>query len=100
MSRIAKARTAVEIREFLKKSDDWLRACILLNINAGFGNVYCAKLRADHIDFKSGWYDLIRQKSGIPSQFIIWKRTRDAIAKTMRERQINLRGSSCPTNFD
>ena len=98
VSRIAKVRTAVdvgsldfvavEIREFLKKSDDWLRACILLDINAGFGNVHCAKLRADHIVFRSGWYDLTRQKSGIPSQFIIWKRTRDAIAETMRERPV------------
>lgn len=98
ISRIAKADrqaehgrldfTATELRKLLKASSGWLKACVLLGINAGFGNIDCGRLRADHIDFETGWYDLPRRKSGIPRRFFVWQETRNAIATAMADRPV------------
>ena len=80
--------TAAEVRKLVKNSDGWLNACILLGVNAGFGNLDCGRLQAGQIDFESGWYDLPRQKSGIPRRLFLWNKTRDAINEAMRERPI------------
>jgi integrase len=79
---------ADEVRQLLAKSKGCLKACILLGINAGFGNSDCARLREDHIDFESAMCDLPRQKSGILRQFFAWQKTRDAIRDAMNERPI------------
>lgn len=80
--------TSGELRTLIEGSGGWLKACILVGINAGFGNSDCARLREDHIDFKTGWYDLPRAKSGIPRQCFLWPRTLDAIRQAMDERPI------------
>ena len=85
--------TADELQTLIDAADDWLKACILLGINGGFGNTDCARLREDHIDFETGWYDLPRMKSGIPRQCFLWARTRDAVQSAMHERPISLSNS-------
>jgi integrase len=79
---------ALEVRCLLSETDDWLRACILLGINAGFGNRDCSELQKSHISFESGWYDLRRGKTGIPRRAYLWPETRQAIRNAMNERPI------------
>ncbi len=43
--------TAEELIAILAKSSSWLKACILLGINAGFGAADCGRLRSQNIDF-------------------------------------------------
>ncbi|MEO1979678.1 MAG: tyrosine-type recombinase/integrase [Fuerstiella sp.] len=77
-----------EIRTLWSRSTGWLRACILLGINTGFGNADCGGLHAHHIDSKSGWYDLARAKTGIPRRFYVWEETRNAIREAMKSRPV------------
>ncbi|MEO1979300.1 MAG: tyrosine-type recombinase/integrase [Fuerstiella sp.] len=75
--------TAEEIRALLAVVKGWPRACILLGINAGFGNAHCGGLRRNNIDLKTGWYDVPRAKSGIDRRFYVWEETRQAIREAM-----------------
>ncbi len=77
---------ADEIRRLLAVANGWLKACILLGVNMGFGNEDCSKLRSNHIDFDSGWYDLPRHKTGIERRAMLWPETRQAIRQAMNER--------------
>jgi len=78
---------AIEIRSMLEHSDGWLQACILLGINAGFGNQDCSGLRISHVDKETGWYDLRRRKTGIPRRAFMWKETREAISAAIVQRK-------------
>lgn len=80
--------TAAEARALVDNSDGWLRACILLGLNAGFGNADCARLSSNFFDVNSGWYDLPRQKTGIDRRFPLWPETAEAIREAMRARPI------------
>ena len=80
--------TATEIRSLLGDSGDWLSACILLGINAGFGNRDCSALHESHIDFEAGWYELRRGNTGIVRRANLWPETRQAIQNAIGERPI------------
>lgn len=80
--------SAEEIRTLLGCADGWMRACILLGINNGFGNRDCSSLRERHFDRDNGWYDLRRSKTGIPRRSWLWLDTREAIREAMVERSI------------
>jgi integrase len=80
--------SAEELKTLLAASNGWLKSCVLLGINAGFGNFDCGRLRSAHIDFSTGRYDLARPKSGIPRQCIMWSRTLDAIQAAMVGRPV------------
>ncbi len=80
--------SAEELRTLIEAAEGWLKACVLLGINCGFGNLDCGRLRSGHVDFDSGFYDLPRQKSGIPRQCTMWRCTLDAIELAMRDRPI------------
>ena len=64
--------SADEIQKLLKASDGWLKACILLGINGGMGNADCGRLSTTFLNVQSGWYDLAREKTGIPRRFRLW----------------------------
>ena len=80
--------TATEAKALVDNADGWLRACILLGLNGGFGNADCGRLSTQFFDVESGWYDLPRAKSGIDRRFPLWPETAEAIRETMRARPI------------
>lgn len=80
--------SAAEIRTLLDASSGWLHACILLGINGGMGNADCGRLSTSFLKLKSGWYDMERQKTGVPRRFRIWQETADAIREAMSQRPI------------
>ena len=80
--------SAKEVRALLNGCGGYLRASVLLGINAGFGNADCGRLKTSHVDFADGWYDLPRKKTGIPRRFYMWQETRDAIFAAIRQRPI------------
>jgi integrase len=80
--------TADEVQKLLKASDGWLKASILLGINGGMGNADCGRLSTRFLDLSSGWYDLAREKTGIPRRFRLWPETVEAIRAAMMKRII------------
>lgn len=80
--------TSEELTAILGNCDGWLKASVLLGINAGFGAADCGRLRVQNIDFERGWYDLPRRKTAIPRRFFVWQETRDAIKEAMRQRPL------------
>ena len=80
--------TSEEVQSLLKASSGWLHACILLGINGGMGNADCGRLSTTFLDLKSGWYDLAREKTGIPRRFRLWPETVEAIRAAMMKRII------------
>ncbi len=79
--------SAEEVRKLLDETTGWMRACILLGVNAGFGNRDCSTLRINHVDSKDGWFELRRQKTGIPRRAFLWSETRDAISAAVASRR-------------
>lgn len=90
--RIARAAKGVrmfepdEIAALLKKASPQLAAMILLGCNAGLGQSDCANLPIDAIDFRTGWLDYPRPKTGIPRRVPLWKETLAAIKKAIAVR--------------
>ena len=84
---------AAELTSLLAEASGWLKACILLGINAGFGAADCGRLRKQNVDFVNGWYDLPRRKTAVPRRFYMWPETREAIAAAIKVRPT-------PTNPD
>lgn len=91
--------SAAEIQKLLTKSESWLKACILLGINGGMGNADCGRLSTKFLDLKSGWYDLPRQKTGIPRRFRLWQETINAIKSAMMKRPIAKNDDDDPLCF-
>ena len=91
--------SAKEIQALLKQSESWLKACILLGINGGMGNADCGRLSTTFLDLKSGWYDLPRQKTGIPRRFRLWPETTKAIRAAMMKRPIAKNNDDDPLCF-
>ncbi len=78
--------TAQELQLLLKDSKNLnLKACILLGLNAGFGNTDCAELTTRAVDLEKGWIDFPRPKTGVERRVPLWPETvqaiRDALAK-------------------
>lgn len=91
--------SAEEIQKLLKASGSWLHACILLGINGGMGNADCGRLSTRFLDLQSGWYDLPRQKTGIPRRFRLWPETIEAIRAAMMKRPIAKNDDDDPLCF-
>ena len=88
-----------EIRALLNASSGWLKACILLGINGGMGNADCGRLSTTFLKIDSGWYDLAREKTGIPRRFKLWPETIEAIRSAMRQRPIAKNDADDPLCF-
>lgn len=73
-----------EIRRLLDASDPIMRGMILLGVNCGFGQTDISGLPVSAIDFRGGWIDFGREKTGVPRKCPVWGETaaalRDAIA--------------------
>jgi integrase len=80
--------TSDEARKLVESSGGWLKACILLGLNAGFGNTDCARLKAKLIDFKTGWLDYPRPKTAIERRVPLWPETLAAIREAIQARPI------------
>ena len=65
-----------------------LRACILLGINAGFGNTDCGSLTDAVVDPRTAWIDFPRPKSGVERRFPLWPETAAAIQEAMCRRPV------------
>lgn len=68
---------AEELRQLIAAATGYLKPCVLLGINAGFGASDCGKLRKEHV--ADEWYDLPRAKTGVPRQAWLWPETCRAI---------------------
>lgn len=91
--------TPDEIKALLKASSGWLHACILLGINGGMGNADCGRLSTKFLKLQSGWYDLPREKTGIPRRFQLWPETIAAIRAAMMKRIIPKNEADDPLCF-
>jgi len=91
--------SAAEIRALLAASKGWLHACVLLGINGGMGNADCGRLSTTFLNLDSGWYDLPREKTGIPRKFRLWDETVQAIRSAMRKRPIAKNDADDPLCF-
>jgi integrase len=63
-----------------------LRAMILLGINCGFGNSDVSSLQRSAIDFKKGWIDYPRPKTGVDRRCKLWPETIAALQAAIAER--------------
>lgn len=68
-----------EIVRLLKNSRPVLKAMVLLGVNCGYGNADCSRLETRFIDFKTGWVDFPRPKTGVKRRAKLWPETLDAI---------------------
>ncbi|MFO0819068.1 MAG: tyrosine-type recombinase/integrase [Pirellulales bacterium] len=71
--------TPAEIKSLLEIANPTMKAMILLGVNAGFGNNDCATLPINAIDWKRGWIDHARPKTGIARRVPLWRETLDAL---------------------
>ena len=60
-----------------------MKACVLLGINGGFGNVDCAMLPISAIDLKDAVVDFERPKTGVQRTVPLWAETVKALAEAM-----------------
>ncbi len=79
--------TKDEIHELIASSTvPFLKPCILLGINAGFGNTDCSELTIKVVDLKTGWLDFPRPKTGIPRRVKLWPETVAALLEYQEHR--------------
>ncbi len=71
--------TAVQIRSLIAKADSYLKPCILLGINAGYGNTDCAELTKSVVDLESEWLEFPRPKTGVRGASKLWPETLAAL---------------------
>ncbi len=77
---------AAEVRLLLDKAGPVLKAQILLAINAAFGQSDLARLPKSAIEFKTGWIDHGRQKTGIARRCPLWEATIAAVKAAIEVR--------------
>ena len=75
---------ASELRTILEHAGMPIRAMVMLAANAGFGNNDIACLPTRAIDFRTGWLDFGRPKTGVPRRVPLWPETL-ALLKEARE---------------
>lgn len=80
--------TAEQVRCLVDSAEGFLKPCILLGINAGFGNTDCSELTTKVVDLKSGWLDFPRPKTGVPRRVKLWPETIAAMQIYEAERPI------------
>lgn len=71
--------TRNQVRAMLEAASVPMRAMILLGVNCGFGNQDCATLPQSAIDWKGGWINYPRPKTGIERRCKLWKETLSAL---------------------
>lgn len=69
--------TAEQIRTLIDAADPYMKAMVLLGINAGFGPADCVSLVAS--DIEDGWYDSFRVKTQVPRRVPLWPETLAAV---------------------
>ncbi len=72
-----------ETLALLETSQSQIKAMILLGLNAGYGNLDCARLKTT--DVKGVWLDVPRGKTGQKRRCWLWPETRDAIKAVVRD---------------
>jgi integrase len=77
---------AAEIQTLMDAANIPMKAMILLGVNCGLGNNDVALLESSHIDFKNGWIDYPRPKTGVQRRAKIWPETIEAIKKAIARR--------------
>lgn len=81
--------TAAEARSLIESAGtDTMKACILLGLNAGFGNTDCASLTTRSVDFATGWIDFPRPKTGVPRRVPMWPETAAALKLAISARPV------------
>lgn len=88
-SRSSKPRkefTRGEIRLMIDSAGLHLKAMILLAINGGLGQMDLSSLSFSHLEYKKGWVDFPRTKTGIERLFPLWPETTEAIKQSIQER--------------
>ncbi len=89
----AKHFTRAEVRGLLKAShgdgvaDLRMHAAILLAINTGCQNEDVQTLRFRHIDWRGGWYNQPRKKTGKQRRAKLWARTLKALRRMVANRE-------------
>jgi integrase len=83
----ARILTAEQIRAAIETAGVYLRAMILLGINAGFGNHDCATLTFQDLDLEGGWHNHPRPKTGVPRRAKLWPETVRALKAAIAARR-------------
>jgi integrase len=79
--------TADQIRALIDAAGIYMRAMLLLAINAGFGNHDCATLTLSDLDLDGGWHNHPRPKTGVPRRAKLWPETIEAIRAAIAKRR-------------
>jgi integrase len=77
---------AAQIRSLYYKTDQPLKAMILLGINCGFGNHDCGTLPKSAMDLDGGWVNYPRPKTSIERRCPLWPETVEALREWLVER--------------
>jgi integrase len=76
-----------ECRELLAATNNvQLQACIMLGLNAGFGNTDCSTLTKSSVNLETGWIDFPRPKTGIERRVPLWPETVSALTAALDKR--------------
>lgn len=78
--------TAGQVRKLITAASPQVRAMMFLGINGGFGNTDVASLKQSDIDFRSGWLNLPRIKTGKPRRCPLWPETIEALKAAIEKR--------------
>lgn len=65
-----------------------IKACILLGLNAGFGNTDCSGLTTRALNLEKQWIDYPRPKTGIERRVPMWPETVEAIRNVLSVRPV------------
>ena len=79
----SKSFTREETVELLEISQPQIKAMILLGLNAGYGNLDCARLKTT--DVRGVWLDVPRGKTGQKRRAWLWPETRAAIKAVVKQ---------------
>jgi len=70
-----------QIHKLHDAANDQFKAIILLGCNGGFTGKDVAELTAAHIDFRAGWLEMPRSKTGVNRRAKLWPQTIQAIER-------------------
>ena len=79
--------TPEQVKLLIQNASPALKAMVLLSLNTGMNNADLANLKQSHINFKSGWLDYPRHKTGIERRAKLWPETINAVSGYLPERQ-------------
>lgn len=77
---------AADLKRLIAEATLPLKAMLLLGINAGFGNNDCASLPIPAVDFRRGWINFPRPKTGIMRRVPLWQETQKALKLVLENR--------------